>query len=77
VGHRTGYRRIPWTGKILALPIDEITPETAEEHAVHTSFGIRLLMASNKTRHIEFTDSSEKTLKFGRNSELDRTCGRA
>jgi len=50
--------------KILALPIDEITPETAEEHAVHTSFGIRLLMASNKTRHIEFTDSSEKTLKL-------------
>lgn len=50
--------------KILALPIDEINPETAEKHAVHTSFGIRLLMASSKTRQIEFTDSSEKTLKL-------------
>jgi pilus assembly protein CpaE len=48
--------------KILALPIEEITPEVAEQNAVFTSFGIRLLMASNNTRQITFTDSAEKTI---------------
>jgi len=48
--------------KVLALPIEEITPASAEKNAVHTSFGIRLLMASNKTRQITFTDSAEKTI---------------
>ncbi len=50
--------------KILALPIEEITPENAEKHAVHTSFGIRLLMASNKTRQIDYSNNFEKTLKL-------------
>ena len=48
--------------KILALPIDEINAEIAEKNAVRTSFGIRLLMASNKTRQIPFSDSAEKTI---------------
>lgn len=50
--------------KILSLPIEEITPENAEKHAVHTSFGIRLLMASNKTRQIDYSNNFEKTLKL-------------
>jgi len=48
--------------KLLSLPVAEITPETAEKHAVHTSFGTRLLIASNKTRQIKFMDTSEKII---------------
>lgn len=50
--------------KLLALSTNEITSEVVDKHAVHTSFGVRLLMASNKTRQILFSESAEKTLKL-------------
>lgn len=50
--------------KLLSLPTDEITAEAIDQYAVHTSFGVRLLMASNKTRQIQFPESPEKTLKL-------------
>jgi len=50
--------------KLLSLPTAEITTEAVERYAVHTSFGVRLLMASNKTRQIPFLETAEKTLKL-------------
>lgn len=48
--------------KLLALPVAEITPKTVDQHAVHTSFGARLVTASNKTRQIKFMDTAEKII---------------
>ena len=48
--------------KLLALPVDEITAAAVEKLAVHTSFNVRLLMASEKSQKISLPDLPEKTL---------------
>jgi pilus assembly protein CpaE len=48
--------------KLLALPIDEITEAAVEKFVVHTSFNVRLLMASEKSQKINLPDLPEKTL---------------
>ena len=48
--------------KLLALPVDEITAAAVEKFAVHTSFNVRLLMASEKSQKISLPDLPEKTL---------------
>ena len=48
--------------KLLALPVDEITAAAVEKLAVHTSFNVRLLMASEKSQKISVPDLPEKTL---------------
>ncbi len=48
--------------KLLALPLSEITTTVIEKHAVHTSFDIRLLMASEKIHKINLTELPEKTI---------------
>ena len=47
--------------KILALPLSEITPSAVEKYAVHTSFDIRLFMASEKIQKVSLIDLPEKT----------------
>ncbi len=58
--------------KLLALPIDEITAATVEKFAVHTSFDIRLLLASEKIQKINYIDLPEKTIAIikGLNSSI-------
>lgn len=48
--------------KLLALPVDEITEAAVEKFVVHTSFNVRLLMASEKSQKINLPDLPEKTL---------------
>lgn len=48
--------------KLLSLQLSQITIEEADKYAVNTAFGIRLLMASNKTRQIPFSETAEKTV---------------
>lgn len=48
--------------KILALSLKEITPAAVEKFAVHTSFDIRLLMASEKVQKVSLIDLPKKTL---------------
>ena len=50
--------------KILALTPEEITAETVEKYIVRTTFGIKLLIASNKTRQIDFTGTAEKLIRL-------------
>ena len=58
--------------KLLALPVGEITAAVVEKFAVHTSFDIRLLMASEKIQKIDYGDLPEKTIAIikGLNSSI-------
>ncbi len=58
--------------KILALPPGEITAAVVEKYAVHTSFDIRLLMASEKAQKVSLLDLPEKTIAIikGLNSSI-------
>lgn len=58
--------------KLLALPLNEITAAAVEKYAVHTSFDIRLLMASEKVQKVNLQDLPEKTVAIikGLNSSI-------
>ncbi len=58
--------------KLFALPVEEITAEAVEKYAVHTSFDIRLLMASEKAPKVSLLDLPEKTIAVikGLNSSI-------